>query len=153
MEPQRAARVKRIAKIAIDLVMLALLVYVVLYRAGMGLMPHAQAGVAVLALFIVHHAINRRWFARLRRGSYGPRRIVLTAVNALLLACVIGMLWSALMMSAYVFPFAPFAPTQTAADVHRMCAWGTLGLSVVHALLHVRLPRSMRKQRSRSEAR
>ena len=119
--------------------MLALLAYLILYRPGMGLLLHAQAGIGLLFIFVLHHLMNLRWFRGLGRGRYTARRTVATLVNVLLLADVCTLIWSAVMLAGYVFPFAPFPPpTQLVHEAHRVSAWGCLVLGMVHGALHIR---------------
>jgi hypothetical protein len=54
-----------------------------------GQTAHEGLGILMLALFIVHHILNRKWTANLLRGRYSPYRVFQTALAALILVSII----------------------------------------------------------------
>lgn len=44
---------------------------------------HEAAGTLMLALFILHHRLNRGWWRGLFRGKYSPQRVLQAAVPGL----------------------------------------------------------------------
>ena len=45
----------------VDIIMLALLLYLMSYHPGMGLRLHALLGIALCVLFVLHHFLNMKW--------------------------------------------------------------------------------------------
>ncbi len=128
---------KRRIKIGIDVIMLVLFLYLMRYHPGMGLRLHAVCGIALCVLFLLHHVLNGRWYAVLRRGKYGFRRILLTASDFLLLAAMLAIMVSSFMISGLAFPISFLPIAFYWRDIHVMStAWG-LVLMAFHLGLHL----------------
>ena len=55
---------------------------------------HQILGVALLALWILHTILNRRWYGSLFKGKYPPYRIMQIVVNGGISVCAhLGMQW------------------------------------------------------------
>lgn len=98
---------------------------------------HEWLGIAMLLLFLGHHALNWRWYRSLPRGKWSPARVLQTAVNAALLLVMAGLAVSGIIMSRYVFSFLPVQGGRSfARTLHMLSAyWGFCAMSL-HLGLH-----------------
>lgn len=120
----------------IDVAMYFIFLYLLSYRAGLGLYRHGVTGCVLFALFLLHHAVNLRWYRGLGRGKYSLQRTLSVVMDFLLFAVMALMAASSVMMSGDVFPCSPFAATQPARNIHTLSAsWGFL-LTLFHMGLH-----------------
>ena len=127
---------KRFLRIAVDAAMFAVFVYLMSYRAGRGLWLHGVWGIALLALFLLHNALNLYWHRQLLQGRYSPMRRFTTGVNALLAADVALIALSSLFMAGDIFESVPFYTTQGWRSLHVLStSWG-LVLMLLHLGLH-----------------
>lgn len=141
------AKLKNTIKRTVDAAMLLLLLYLMGYAPGKGLLSHAAAGAALIALFVLHHLLNAGYIRAVFRGSYNPVRALFALVNGLLCVAMSLVAISAVMISGFVFD-VPFLPVRAYwRDVHAASAsWGFL-LTAFHLGLHTRNP--VKKLRSR----
>ena len=123
---------KRIPRIATDLIMTALLLLLMSYSL-VGEAAHEWLGVGIFLLFLLHHFLNKNWFKSPFRGKYLPIRILQTAVDLLVFLCMAGSMISGILLSRYVFRL----------DIHRFSA----ALQAVHLLAGLPVPRSCRISR------
>lgn len=131
---------KQKVKIAVDAAMLLLLLYLMSYRPGTGLLLHAEAGLLAFLLFVLHHLLNLNWYRSLRKGRYTFRRRMLTACDLLLLADMLLMMGSAFLIAGRVFPVSFFMEPPYWRDIHAAAAaWGLL-LTAFHLGLHLHSP-------------
>ena len=98
---------------------------------------HEWVGAGTLALFLVHHLLNRRWYPALARGPWTVLRRLTALVNGLLLLDMAGLLISGVLLSNHVFAFLGLTGgTGTARLVHMAAShWGFL-LMGFHLGLH-----------------
>lgn len=127
---------RRIGKRCVDAAMYLLLLYLMSYRAGRGLLLHGILGCALFALFVLHNLLNLRWYRGLRIGKYTGLRMLFVIADILLLADCVLMAVSSVQMSGDIFAFSPFLTTQSARSLHRCTtAWGYM-LTAFHLGLH-----------------
>ena len=121
---------------ALDCGMVILLPLLMAY-ALVGEQAHEWLGAAMLLLFLVHHALNWRWYRGLPRGKWPPARVFQAAVNAALLLVMIGLAVSGIMLSRHVFVFLPIRSGRSLArSLHMLSAyWGFCVMSL-HLGLH-----------------
>lgn len=123
-------------KISVDVLMLALFLYLMSYRVTRALGLHAIFGAALFGLFILHHVLNWRFYRSMFRGKYGFRRILLIVSDLLLTVDMILMAASSLGMSGAVVDLG-IKMTQTARDMHVIStAWGYM-LMALHLGFHL----------------
>ena len=123
-------------RILIDAAMTVLLPCLMAYSL-IGETFHEVAGVAMLALFIAHHILNRGWFKGLFRGRYSPYRAFTTALDLLLCAVMICLPLSGIMMSKHLFTFLPTKGISAfARTVHLLLAYWGFVLMSLHLGLH-----------------
>ena len=98
---------------------------------------HEWVGAGTLALFLVHHLLNRRWYPALARGPWTVLRRLTALVNGLLLLDMAGLLVSGVLLSNHVFAFLGLTGgTGTVRLVHMAAShWGFLLMSF-HLGLH-----------------
>lgn len=127
---------KMMLKMGIDLVMTVLLLCQMAYML-VGETAHEYLGTAMFVLFILHHLLNRNWYRSLKKGRYGAVRILQTAVNTLVLLCMLGLMVSGVILSREVFAFLPIQGGMGFARILHMLAsyWGFVLMSV-HLGLH-----------------
>ena len=66
---------------------------------------HEILGVALFVLWMVHIALNRRWYGAIFKGKYNPYRIMQTVINCCILICTIFLMISGIILSNQLFTF------------------------------------------------
>lgn len=122
-------------KMCIDLAMTAALPILMCYSL-LGETAHEIIGVAMFCLFIAHHILNIGWIKGLFKGKYTLHRAVGTAVNALMFVCMLGLMYSGIVISKHIFTFAHLGGTMTARTIHMPCAYWGLALMSIHLGMH-----------------
>ncbi len=99
---------------------------------------HEILGVALLLLWAVHIALNRRWFGAMFKGKYNPYRVMQTVVNCGILICALFLMISGIILSNHVFTFLNIQAGLGFARVAHLLAshWYYLFMSL-HIGLHV----------------
>ena len=109
-------------KICVDITMTAALYACMAYML-VGEEAHEWIGSGLALLFILHNALNRKWYAALLMGRYTPLRAFQTAVNLLCLASMAAAAVSGAAMSRYIYDI-PFLSggASLARTVHMLAA-------------------------------
>ena len=95
--------------------------------------PHEYLGVAPFAAVVAHVVLNRRWFKTLIHGRYNAVRILRLMAIAGLVACAVGQMASALVLSKFAFGFLPALPGAAfARRVHMLCSYWGFVLAFAH---------------------
>lgn len=98
---------------------------------------HEWAGAGIFLLFFLHQWLNRSWYQNLFRGKYTPMRCVMLVVNLLLLTAMFSLMFSAVVLSRYVFSFVPaHGMTSLARKLHMAGAYWSFVLMDLHLGLH-----------------
>lgn len=97
---------------------------------------HEWMGLAVFILFVLHNALNYRWYASLGKGRYGALRAVRSAVNFLLLLAMIGCIASSFPISSDVFSWMNIRGDRTGRALHFFSTAWVFVLMSVHLGLH-----------------
>ncbi|MBE6989296.1 MAG: DUF4405 domain-containing protein [Ruminococcaceae bacterium] len=133
MQSKRKSTIKRVVDVCMTILLLCLMAYQVTGEA-----LHEWGGIAMTALLILHHILNRRWYAALFKGRYDARRIVTTAVNTLLLASIALTAVCGMAMSAHAVPFLyGLLPVSFARRFHLAMSFWSFLLMGLHLGLHV----------------
>jgi hypothetical protein len=104
----------------------------------------------MLALFILHHVLNRRWYGGLFRGKYTPRRVFQTALDTLLLVFMIMQPVSGILMSRYLYTFISIpGGAAWARRLHLILAYWGFVLMCLHAGTHLYAPMDKLRRNSR----
>ena len=133
MKPKTEHRIKRIVDIAMTVLLLFLMAYQVT-----GEVLHEWCGIGMMVLLIVHHLLNRKWYAALFKGKYTPYRITVTVVNTLLLVSIAVTAFSGMAMSGHAVPFMyGIMRVMTARTWHLGLSHWSFILMGVHLGLHI----------------
>ena len=131
----------------VDIAMVVVLPFLMTYEL-IGEATHEILGIAMLALVVTHHLLNRSWHTHLLRGKYSLQRAVMTAMDALLFALLILQAISGIMMAKHTFGFLPHVGRRSIArTIHMTGAYWSFALMCVHAGFHMLpLMRKLQKQ-------
>lgn len=131
---------KKRIRILLDIAMTVLMPLLMAYSL-IGETLHEVFGTAILAMFIVHHILNRKWYCTLFRGKYNPGRIFRTALNTLLLVFMILQPVSGILLSKHLYTFLPSLPVSAQArSIHMLLAYWGYVLLCIHAGTHLTAP-------------
>ena len=120
-----------------DVLLTVLLLCLMAYQVT-GEALHEWLGVGMTVLLIVHHGLNRKWYAALFKGTYNAYRIVTAAVNTLLLATIALTASCGMAMSAHAVPFLyGMAPMGFVRQAHLACSYWSFVLMGFHIGLHL----------------
>ncbi len=92
--------IKRTVDICMSIVLMCLMAYQVTGEAA-----HEWSGILMTVLMIVHQILNRRWYGTVFKGRYNAYRLLLTAVNVLLVISFVLTAFCGMAMSTYAVPF------------------------------------------------
>lgn len=145
---------KMIAKLICDVLMTAILLLLMAYEM-VGEMVHEWVGVSMFLLFFCHHIMNIRWSKRICKGKYNAHRVFQTLIAASLFVCMIGLVYSGVMLSRYVFSFLPIHGGRSLARIlHMFCSYWCFALIGIHLGIHWSMVmRIMSKRGKKSTAR
>ena len=125
-------RPKQIARLGLDLAMMVLLLLLMAREDA-----HEWLGAAMFVLWLLHHLLNRRWYAGLAKGAWTPMRAVQLACDLLLLAAMLGTMVSAVVLSRQVFGFLGISGGRAwARPLHIACSFWAFVLMTAHLGLH-----------------
>ncbi|MDD2647706.1 MAG: DUF4405 domain-containing protein [Eubacteriales bacterium] len=128
---------KQTVRMCADSALLLLLPLLMAYNM-LGEAAHEWVGIAMFAMFILHHALNLRFTASVAKGKYTLRRIILTALDALLLIDMLIMMLSAVMLSRHVFGFLQISfGVQLARTLHLLGSYWGFALMSFHFGMHI----------------
>lgn len=124
------------AKISLDALMTIALLFVMGYQFW-GDVAHEWIGALMVLMFIIHNALNFRWYKNLFRGKYTPIRILRLCVNALTFTSMAALGYSGIVMSRHVFAFLSIeSGLALARQLHILGShWGFVFMSL-HLGLH-----------------
>jgi len=123
---------------AINILMTLLLMVAMAYHYT-GPMWHEITGTAMFVLFILHNALNYRWYKSLAKGRYNAARVLMLVTNCLLIVDVLLLMLSGISMSFYVFSFLPASVSiPSARSVHLIASYAGFLLISFHIGLHMR---------------
>lgn len=131
-------KTQNIIKRTVDILMTAVLLCLMAYQV-MGEVLHEWGGIVMTVLVIVHHILNRRWYAAVFKGRYNGCRIAVTAVNTLLFAAFALTALCGMAMSGHAVPFMyGILPVSFARRFHLAMSYWTFLLMGLHIGLHIR---------------
>lgn len=123
-------------KITVDATMVLAMLLLMAYSL-VGESAHEWIGMAMFALFMLHHVLNRQWICAVPDGYYTPLRFVQTLLAGLILLCMLGSMISGIVISRYVFSFLPdHGGYELAGRLHMLCAYWEIVLMSIHLGLH-----------------
>ena len=127
-----------IIKRIVDAVLTVLLLFLMAFQVT-GDVLHEWLGIGMTAALVLHHILNRKWYQSVFKGKYSPYRIVMTAVNTLLLAAIALTALSGMAMSGHAVPFLyGLINVMTARTLHLAFSYWSFILMGVHIGLHMK---------------
>ncbi len=127
---------KQIIKIIVDAAMTVLLLLLMTFE-RIGGNVHEWLGIAIFALFILHHILNTKWTAALFKGRYSAFRVLQTTLAALVFAAMLGSMISGVMLSRHIFAFLEIQSGMSfARSLHMLSAYWGFVLISTHLGLH-----------------
>lgn len=127
---------QRIAKRVVDVILTAMLLCLMAYQVT-GNAIHEWVGIAMLAIVIVHQVLNRKWYGSLIKGRYRAYRIVMTALDVLVLAAFALDTFTGMAISYTAVHFLlGMIPLATARMLHRGVSYWVFALMGVHLGFH-----------------
>lgn len=124
--------IKRVVDAALTVTLLLLMAFQVTQQ-----FAHEWLGVTMVALTIVHQVLNRRFYAAIFKGKYGPLRIFQLCVNILLLLSFLCTALSDMMMSRFATPFMNgILPSSVVRQGHLAMSHWSFVLMGLHIGLH-----------------
>lgn len=131
------ARKNNVIKKIVDVCMTVLLLCLMAYQVT-GETLHEWFGIGMTVLLIVHHILNRKWYAALFKGKYNAYRVITVIVNTLLLASIVLTAVCGIAMSAHAMPFLyGMLPVSFARRFHLAMSFWSFILMGVHLGLHI----------------
>lgn len=104
----------------------------------MGNPLHEVMGIAFVALFVIHHLLNRGWLRRLGSRHTLRARVVL-ASDVLLTACMAATAVTGILMSRFAVPMLSVPPlAHVVRPLHGTAAYAGLMVMALHVGLHMR---------------
>ncbi len=126
-------KLKRILDIVMTLLLPCLMVYELI-----GQETHEILGLCMVALFILHHAMNWQWHRNLFMGKYTAYRTMLTVLDVLMIIVFIDQAVTGVMMAKHVFPALPHVGRRSFARVlHLLGAYWGFTFCCLHAGMHM----------------
>lgn len=127
---------KTFFKIIVDILMLIAMPLLMGYML-IGAKLHEWIGTGIFLLFILHHILNYKWLKLIFKGKYSAARIFNMAANVLVFICMLGLMYSGIVMSRYVFAFLPInGGAASARKIHMLCSYWGFVLMSLHLGLH-----------------
>ena len=132
-----SAKTNHIGRRIVDVCMTVLLLCLMAYQVT-GEALHEWIGMAMTLLVIVHQILNWKWYGALFKGKYHALRIIMTAVNLLLLAAMLLTAFCGMSMSGYAVPFLyGMAPVSFVRRMHLSMSHWTFILMGLHLGIHI----------------
>ena len=124
----------------IDILMYTDFIFLMSHGTVRNLSIHAYGGMALFALFVVHHILNGWFYKTVTKGKYNSQRILLSSIDWVLMVLMIMMAVSSVFAIGAVFEWSSLRFTQFWRTVHLMStSWGYMVMSF-HLALHVHSP-------------
>lgn len=122
-------------KLLIDLLMTVLMLAAMAYNLTDNLV-HELLGVFLLVLFLVHNAVNRRWYPAIPKGRYDAVRRINTAITLSLCVVMPALLVSGVFLSRDVFAAFGLEGGLWARKLHILTAYWGIILMSAHIGMH-----------------
>ena len=142
---------KRKAQITVDALMLCILLLQMSYSIA-GELLHEILGISLFVLFILHHIFSADFSKTLVKGRKSPEKMIKAIIDILLTADIIMVMFSAVIVSKYVFTFLGI---NTLSDfgrtAHLLGSYWGFALMSIHLGLHLDffLRKAMKDKRKR----
>ena len=124
-----------IIKMMIDVLMVILMFAAMAYSLT-GNMGHELLGVSLFLLFVLHSALNWRWYIAIFKGKYDTARFMNTAVNMAFFIIMFALIISGVYLSHDIFAFMGLEGGLSARSLHVGASYWGLVLMSVHLGMH-----------------
>lgn len=125
--------IKRIVDVGMTVLLLCLMAYQVTGEA-----LHEWIGMGMAALVLLHQVLNHKWYGSIFKGKYHALRVLMTAVNLLLIASFILTAFCGMSMSGYAVPFLyGMAPVSFVRRMHLSMSHWSFVLMGLHLGIHI----------------
>ena len=130
----------KLTKIIVDILMYFDFIFLMSHGTVRNLGWHAYAGMALFALFVLHHILNMWFYKTVAKGKYNVQRILLSSTAWVLMVLMTLMAVSSVFATGAVFEWSSLRFTQFWRTVHLMStSWAYMIMSF-HLALHVHSP-------------
>ena len=126
---------KAVLKLVVDILMTVELLLLMSYSL-LGEAAHEWVGIAMFALFVLHHGLNMKWTKSLGRGRYTPFRVLQTVLAALVLISMLGSMASGIVLSRYALRLDIRGISSEARTAHMLCSYWGFTLLGMHLGTH-----------------
>ena len=97
---------------------------------------HELIGITMLALLVIHNALNLKWYGTIMKSGYTTRRMFDLTVNTLMIITTTTLIVSSIVISKSVFSFHGIETDLTLRQIHTTAAYWLLVLMSVHVGVH-----------------
>ena len=132
-------------KIVVDVAMIVLFLLLMGYHLFQNV-QHEWFGASVFALFLLHNALNWRWYKNLFKGKYTAVRTFQTVVNFLLWITMLLNIARAVMLSRDVFRFLGLSNGSVGRKMHLAATIWSFLLISIHFGMHFQMFIGMAKK-------
>ena len=123
-------------KITVDICMVIVLLFLMSYSMA-GDVVHEWLGIGMFILFILHHALNIKWWSSIIKGRYTMFLIIQTVLVITVLLAMAGSMASGVILSRHVLAFLPINTSMSfARKLHMACAYWEFILMSLHLGIH-----------------
>lgn len=123
-------------KVFIDIVMYIALILLMCEHSLVGL-THEVLGIILFILFIMHNALNYRWYKLILKRKINPKMIPSLIINFLIFVTLIILILSSFMISGYVFKGLISSNAMLARGLHMISSIWLYILVSIHLGLHL----------------
>lgn len=120
----------------VDILMSIILLFLMAFQVT-GDKYHEWIGAGMLLLFIIHNALNFKWYQTIFKGRHSMLRLLRTVINFAVLISIILTGYSGVVMSRHVFAFLPIdGGIATARVMHLAASYWAFVLMSIHLGMH-----------------
>ena len=130
----------KLTKIIVDILMFLDFIFLMSHGTFRNLGYHAYAGMALFALFVIHHILNGWFYKTASKGKYNAQRILLSITAWVLMLLMILMAVSSVFATGAVFEWSTLRFSQFCRTVHLMSTSWAYMVMCFHLALHVHSP-------------
>ena len=128
---------KRITRITVDALMLFIMLLQMSYSIA-GELLHEILGISLFALFVLHHILSFNFSRALVKSRKTPEKIMKTAVDILLTADILIMMFSAVVVSKHLFKFLGITTlSDFGRTAHLLGSYWGFALMCIHLGFHL----------------
>lgn len=144
---------ERVVRVCVDVAM-ALVFCAIMATPLIHDAAHEWLGMALFVLVVVHLRLNWHFVKSVAKGRWSARRVVLTAIDALLVVGVLALAASSIVLSSHVFSWLPaISGAVWARPMHMLCSHWMVVLTGAHIGMHLSTASTGDKHLSTTSAR